>query len=265
MPLKPGIYPELSNKDYHADSALGSSMMSLLAKSPAHLKAYMDNPPTPTDDMVLGSGFDCKLTQPDLFDSQFVIWPKGYHRKEAKIREAEEAGLEWFKEANLPIIDAMVKVFRNHKIASTLLSEGESQVSYFWKHPKYGFVCKCRPDYLRYEIQIDLKSAKDASPEGFAKSIANYGYHRQSSHYRTGLAACHISVDDTVLIAQEKKPPYAIGIYRLSEEDLYLGYEQNKLIYKKYEKCLSTDKWEGYSPNIENISLPAWYVRKALI
>ena len=238
MPIKPGIYPELSNKKYHADPALGSSMMARVGKSGEHFKYFQDNPQKSTPTFELGDQYH------------------GY---------ALLNNLVGISDKNMEVVTGMVDALKNHPMASTLLSGGEPEVSYFWKHPKYGFMCKCRLDYLRIDIHIDLKSTVDASPEGFAKSIANFGYHKQSAHYRTGVAACHVSVDDTVLIAQEKKPPYAIGVYRLSEEDLYLGYEQNKLIYQKYEECLSTDKWPGYSPNIENISLPYWYVKNAKI
>ena len=265
MPIEPGIYPDLSNKAYHADPALGSSMMAMLAKSPAHLRSYLDDPVRLTPAFMFGSPYHCDVLQPHMFSSAYRFWPKGYHRKKEEREEVDAKGQEWVKEVDLIDIDNMIAVLKNNLVACSLLSGGETEVSYFWQHPKYGFICKARPDYLRTRIHICLKSSKDASPEGFPNSIANFGYHKQAAHYRSGLAACDVSVNHSVLIAQEKKPPYAIGIYRLSEEDLYLGHEENKLIYQKYEEALSTDKWEGYSANIENISLPQSYIRNAKI
>ena len=213
-PIEPGIYKGISNQEYHADPALGSSMMALLAKSPAHLKSYIDNPTDPTPAMILGA--------------EYHDYALGTSKEISKKNE--------------DIVKNMVEVLRSHPIASALLSGGEPEVSYFWKHPKLGFMCKARPDYRKDTILIDLKSTTDASPEGFSKALVNFRYIHQADHYMCGVAACGVPVEDFVIIAQEKKPPYAVAIYRLQEEDLYLGHEENKLIYQKYEECLSTNK-----------------------
>jgi len=232
-----GIYPDLSNEDYHADPALGSSMMSLLKKSPAHLRAYLKHPPEPTPAMKFGAEYHNYC-----LGGNYEITPK-----------------------NLPIIKDMYSVLKAHPIASKLLSGGEPEVSYFWRHRKYGFMCKCRPDYRKGNTIIDLKTTTDASPESFSRAIANFGYHRQGDHYLSGVAEHGIEAENFVIIAQEKKPPYPVAIYRLSEEDLYLGHLENDLIYQTYTQCKALKEWPGYPEKIQSIALPKWYFRQASI
>jgi len=162
---------------------------------------------------------------------------------------------------NGPIIHDMYDVLMSHPIASKLLRNGELEVSYFWKHPKYGFMCKCRPDYRKAKTLIDLKTTTDASPESFSRAIANFGYHRQGDHYLSGVAEHGLEAENFVIIAQEKKDPYPVAIYRLSEEDLYLGHLENDLIYQRYVECKSLNEWPGYPEKIQSISLPPWYIK----
>ena len=158
---------------------------------------------------------------------------------------------------------AMAEVLKNDECASGLLSGGEAEVSYFWKH-ELGFMCKCRPDYRKGSILIDLKTTKDSSEEGFPWELGNWGYHRQGDHYMCGVAANNVETENFIDIAQEKKYPYKVGIYRLEEQDLYLGHEENKLIYQKYGECISTQVWKEPS-RIKSVSLPQKYIKNAKI
>ncbi len=260
--MKQGIYPELSNGDYHADPALSHSMMEKLRKSPAHFKYYRENPGDPTNAMMFGSAYHCKILQPHLFHTLFEVVPKGGYKtlKDGKITIPETNKVS----GGYDDILAMAKALRERKVVSNLLSGGEAEVSYFWTH-KLGFSCKARPDYRKGNILIDLKTTIDASPEAFAKAIANFGYHRQGDWYMHGVAANKVEAEHFIIIAQEKKPPYEVGIYRLQEEDLYLAHIEDDLLCQKYEECSSTGNWSGYSHNIENISLPQWAVKQAKI
>jgi len=262
MPIKPGIYPELSNKDYHADGALSNSMMGKLYKHPEYLKAYFDKPPDATNAMMFGGAYHCKVLEPHLFDSLFEVVPKGGYKVTEKgiVTIPEKHGTS----GGYDDILAMAEVLKNDEVALNLLSGGEAEISYFWKHPKYGFMCKARPDYRKGEILIDLKTTKDSSEEGFPWEIGSWSYHRQGDHYMHGVAANKVETENFIIIAQEKKYPYKVGIYRLEEEDLYLGHEENNLIYQKYNECISTKVWKEPS-RIKSISLPQKFIRNAKI
>jgi len=264
MPIKPGIYPDLPNKVYHADTALSNSMMGLFYKDPERLKAYLDDlTRKATNAMMFGSAYHCYILERHLFDNLFEVVPKGGYK-------ITDKGITLIPESHgtsggYNDILAMAEALKNDEAASNLLlSGGEAEVSYFWKSPKYGFMCKCRPDYRKGNILIDLKTTKDSSEEGFPWEIGNWGYHRQGAHYMHGVAANKIETENFAIIAQEKKPPYIVRNYRLKEEDLYLGHLENERIYEKYAACISTKVWKEPS-KIRPISLPNKFVKNAKI
>lgn len=148
------------------------------------------------------------------------------------------------------------------------------------------------------DIIGDLKTTEDASPEGFAKSIANWRYDVQHAYYmdgtrlaleqgkcnppQEGKAELSVYWTDPVtgvlcrcrpdfwrgypkhfaFIAVEKKPPYAVGVYVLDSEGVEIGRAQYQHDLRIYAECVRTGEWPGYGDKIQTISLPAWHANK---
>lgn len=148
------------------------------------------------------------------------------------------------------------------------------------------------------DIIGDLKTTEDASPEGFAKSIANWRYDVQHAYYMDGTrlaleqgkctpphegkAELSVYWTDPVtgvlcrcrpdfwrgypkhfaFIAVEKKPPYAVGVYVLDSEGVEIGRAQYQHDLRVYAECVRTGEWPGYGDKIQTISLPAWHANK---
>lgn len=148
------------------------------------------------------------------------------------------------------------------------------------------------------DIIGDLKTTEDASPEGFAKSIANWRYDVQHAYYmdgtrlaleqgkcnppQEGKAELSVYWTDPVtgvlcrcrpdfwrgypkhfaFIAVEKKPPYAVGVYVLDSEGVEIGRAQYQHDLRVYAECVRTGVWPGYGDKIQTISLPAWHANK---
>lgn len=148
------------------------------------------------------------------------------------------------------------------------------------------------------DIIGDLKTTEDASPEGFAKSIANWRYDVQHAYYMDGTrlaleqgkctpphegkAELSVYWTDPVtgvlcrcrpdfwrgypkhfaFIAVEKKPPYAVGVYVLDSEGVEIGRAQYQHDLRVYAECVRTGEWPGYGDKIQTISLPGWHANK---
>lgn len=148
------------------------------------------------------------------------------------------------------------------------------------------------------DIIGDLKTTEDASPEGFAKSIANWRYDVQHAYYidgtrlaleqgkctppHKGKAELSVYWTDPVtgvlcrcrpdfwrgypkhfaFIAVEKKPPYAVGVYVLDSEGVEIGRAQYQHDLRVYAECVRTGVWPGYGDKIQTISLPGWHANK---
>lgn len=160
-----------------------------------------------------------------------------------------------------------------HPYAAKLLAmPGATEQSYYWIDERTGLLMRCRPDRRTDSgIIIDLKSTEDASPEEFARSIANYRYHVQEPLYVDGtneaIRQAQLDIPLSrfmVFIAVEKKPPYAVGVYKLDMESVDIGRMEYREDMTKIAKAVATDEWPGYGDTVQSISLPAWKKAQAL-
>lgn len=163
-------------------------------------------------------------------------------------------------------LHAMANAVHSHPAAGALLTgcPGEAEKSVYWNDAITGVLCRCRPDWWRDDnVIVDLKTTEDASPEGFAKSMANYRYDVQAAYYLDGVQqATGKRPKAFVFIAVEKKPPYGVGVYVLDSDSLELGRAQYQNDLRIYAECVRTGEWPGYGDKIQTISLPAWHANK---
>lgn len=160
----------------------------------------------------------------------------------------------------------MAAAVHAHPAAGSLLTScpGEAEKSVYWIDATTGVLCRCRPDWWRDDnVIVDLKTTEDASPEGFAKSMANYRYDVQAAYYLDGIQqATRKRPKAFVFIAVEKKPPYGVGVYVLDSDSLELGRAQYQHDLRVYAECERSGIWPGYGDKIQTISLPAWHANK---
>lgn len=163
-------------------------------------------------------------------------------------------------------IHAMRDAVMAHPAANALLTRtpGRAEQSIYWIDTITGTLCRCRPDWMRDDhLPIDLKTTEDASPEGFARSIAKFRYEVQAAFYLDGIeAATGKRPKNFVFIAVEKKPPYAVGVYVLDAETLEIGLGLYREDLATYTECAKANKWPGYGDKIQTINLPGWYANK---
>ena len=161
-----------------------------------------------------------------------------------------------------------------HPSANKLLTKvpGKAEVSAYWHDPETGELCRVRPDWWREDGYIvDLKTTTDASPEGFAKSVANWNYHVQAPYYMEGMtyAAMQAEIEIApikgfVFLAVEKDAcvvngeSKGVGVYILDEDAIQQGRNEFRKNLNTYVRCSNENKWPGYSSKVEKLSLPKW-------
>jgi len=156
-----------------------------------------------------------------------------------------------------------------HPTTGGLLTQGDAEVSMFWRDEEFGIWCRGRCDYMTHfgglPTIVDVKKSADGSPEEFARSAFKYGYHRQDPWYREGwanLLGCDPGDIDFVFAVVEPEPPYLVATYRIAEEHAGLGREQNRVARQRYRDCVKSGIWPGYSEEIEDLELPRYGVQR---
>ena len=267
--VRAGIIKGISNEAYHKASGVSKSQLDQFAKSPAHYLASLTTPRKETPAMRIGSIFHGMILEPERV--KIAVAPVCDKRtKEGKATwEAfclENAGAEIVTAEEGEMLNGMVASVMAHPAARALLSgPGIAEGSCWWNDEQSGELCRCRPDFYRADlgIVVDLKSTEDASPEGFARSIAKYGYHRQNAMYVDGVeSATGDFVKGFVFVVTEKAAPYCTAVYSLDMQGIEIGRDQYKRLLLDLADCKIAKKFPGYSDRVETLSLPAWEVRK---
>jgi hypothetical protein len=249
----------LANVDYHADPAVSASHLHAIAQSPYHYWARFLDPDRkqvePTAAMRLGTLVHCAVLEPDELSKRYgVCLPRNTKAGKEMAAEMEAAGIEAVTASDMALATAMAASVRSHQEAAMLLRAGRAEQSFWWDDPTTSLRCKCRPDWYNGTTVVDLKTTTDASPAGFAKSVATFRYHVQASHYLAGLHGA----ERFVFIAVEKSYPYAVAVYELDADALSIGSQLQKRDLQLIADCRSISEWPGYGNTCQMLSLPKW-------
>ena len=247
-----------SNADYHADPAVSASHLHAVAASPYHYWSRFLAPGRPpsvqTAAMKLGSLTHSAVLEPDQLASRYGIAPdRRTNAGKAAVAVMEAAGIEAVTAPEMEQAMAMAASVRSHQAAAALLRDGKAEQSFWFDDVATGLRCKCRPDWYTGNTIVDLKTTVDASPKGFAKSVAQWRYHVQQSHYLAGTFA-----ERFVFIAVEKSYPYAVGVYELDADAVQFGDYERRNNLQTIADCRAISEWPGYGNTIQPLSLPKW-------
>jgi exodeoxyribonuclease VIII len=253
----------ISNADYHADPAISASQLKEIGRSPYHYwSRYLDPDRTPTiatSAMKLGSLTHCAVLEPDKLSKRYGITPdRRSNAGKALAAEMEATGIEAVTAQEMEQALAMAASVRSNSTAALLLSNGQAEQSFWWDDVSTGLRCKCRPDWLSADgaTIVDLKTCVDASPAGFAKSVAQWSYQVQSAHYLCGTLAKRF-----IFVAVEKSFPYAIGVYELDAQAMVHGAVLRHNALQILQDCKAVNSWPGYTDGIQTLQLPGWALK----
>lgn len=275
--IKPGLYPDITNEQYHKGPGISSSGVKLIIeKSPLHYwERYLNpkrEPDKETPDMLLGSLVHTMVLEPDNLERDWAVEPDVNKRTKAGREEVaafykRNQGKKIVSRDSLSRAEAIASAVRRHPKAAKIFEDGVHEQSLYWVDPDTGVLCKCRPDWWRSFMLADLKTTIDASEDGFQRAVFNFGYHISAAMYLDGVKE-HTGepLEDFVFSVVEKEPPYAVANYRINEEDIAIGRKQYKQALETYARCMEkgTERrhWPGYPLEIQPISLPPWARRK---
>ena len=250
----------MSNEQYHAHHALGSSSIKTVAtKSLAHWKGQVrkDSPA-----FALGSAVHAELLEPE---KQLLV--RGPETRRGKAwsegkAEADEQGKIFLTESDFDLAKDMSNACLDNRMANHLLMNPAmiAEASFFATCPDTGLELKTRPDGLIMDsgIVLDIKTTQDVSPQGFDRTIRNFGYDLQSAFYMYILKLCDVRVDNFIFIGIEKDKPHVTACYELSE--MYLRHAHNRMMDTLHliKRAQDEDHYGTQWPDLGTVHLPAW-------
>ena len=255
----------MSNDEYHAHHALGSSDVRRLMISPLHFEGR-EEPTVRPSYFTFGSAVHTGYLEPDKFENEYRPKPlevdgKGPRTNHYKEWMGSQMGIEWMSAEDYDKALKVVEASLEHPISGEMF-KGEVTVegSVFFK--LNDVPCKARPDLVttvgRGVDVLDLKTTTDASPSGFSKTVGNLGYHIQEWVYRKALNSIGLEVGRFIFLAVEKTAPFATASYTLNQEDVEMAGERVYEALDKYKRAKETDVWEGYPRETTELFVPSW-------
>lgn len=269
-PTTPGLYPNVPESVYHGDpNSLSSTGVRLLvkpggpAKFQGEVREHNDDFDigTAAHTLLLGTGAGIKVVDADTW--------QGKEAKAARIQARAEGKVPMLRkqyDATRAMVDAALE---QPEVAELFPGDptGVAEMSAYAMDLKTWVMLRARFDYLilrpdRHVKVVDYKTSKDASPRGFARSAADYGYHVQEAHYRRVLEALGYVVDEFVFLAQEKTPPYLTCLHQFDTAAIRAGDEIVTAGAELFDQCREANKWPGYGDETNSMSLPYWASRE---
>ena len=211
----PAILPDLPTPDYHSRSEVSSTQLNTLdASTPAHFKGAKRKE---TPAMRFGTLVHIAVLEPHNLELSYIAI-EGDRRTKAvkeKVAEAQNAGLEIVSVEDMDRARRIADAVHALPDARALLEDPNRMIesTVLWRDRGDGIACRARPDLVAQNVCVDLKTARDASPTGFADAAARLRYPVQAAHYMAGLEAAFTACDAFVFVAVEPEPPFAAAIY----------------------------------------------------
>ena len=255
----------MSESDYRNAPGVNVSALKKMRLSPAHYKFAREETESDKHNAALIIGTLVHRAKLEPHRLCYVVRPPEYDSWRTK------ASQQWREWQTLPAVtpeeeqdvlrcvDALEKL----ELLTELCARGNTEVSAFKRH-RAGLMLKGRADLVAVDDDgvtwiVDLKTVPEegASPEAFARKIADLDYHQQAAHY------CDLfGTDKFIFVAVEKKGFPGVAAYQLSPRALEIGRRTNDALLTQLARANETGEWIGYQPGVQEIDLPAWKVKQ---
>jgi len=148
----------------------------------------------------------------------------------------------------------------------TALQRGEPEMSVVTEYESdYGpMMLKGRMDlYDRKTGTIwDVKTTRDASPEGFGRLAFSYGYIRQAGFYRLLCELEGLPFEEFRILAIEPTAPFLNATYSIPKEYTRWGKEVGIAALERLARCREINDWPGYGDG--ELTVPDYAAREIM-
>lgn len=226
--------------------------------------------------LAIGTLLHEAMQHGDGWAKRYAVRPEGIDRRTKAGKEAfaqwidtlpkDAKVLESATEANAVVtVDEMRRSILSHPVGSLLArTPGESEVQLIADGRKARLDKVCMGDDGKSDkpvplMIVDWKSTVDASPSGFARSAAKYGYHQQAAWYVAMLERVQGVRVPFVFVAVESAAPYSVGVYQLVPDQLEAATTINEDIVTRYKAYVAAGASRHHTGDtIESLTLPEW-------
>lgn len=247
-----------SNRSYFQLPGVSSHALIEMTRTPLHCWAKYVDPDRadeePTAAMRFGTLVHALVLTPATFADEFVLADsinRRTHQGKADYAALVASGqLVVFREEYAAAL-AIVKAIKRHPVAGGLFRVGEPEKTVVVEREPHLWPLKGRLDWLAPQPAIvELKTATDASREGFLHAVYRHGYHLSAAYYRMLVSRATGTPEDAIshtFVVVETQRPYAVAVYPTSERLLAAGRDSWETNLARFDECWVANDWPSYS------------------
>lgn len=271
--IAPGVY-DMENEEYHSSVGISRSGIMEFLKTPYHFYDKYnnqrerfeycgdENEEEPGKSLMIGNAVHTYLLEKKEFFNRYSLdFNVEKRSKEGKelyaLLQSESAGKTKLSSKDYYLIKNIAESVEKHEHAPKLIANSIYEKSIYWVDKDTQLLCKVRPDIWNKKYIADIKTTACGSENAFKNAVPKYGYHIQAAMIFDGIKEAtgeeHTSF---IFIAVEKKRPFAVAIYELSEEAINVGRFIYKQALMSIRDFMDKNTWPSYEYQI--INLPSW-------
>lgn len=284
--LAPGIHHGIDEDFYHQDrlcespTLSRSEMVTLIDESPLHCwtkhprlgNRVVDDPNKKMDlgsachAIALGSGKGIGVVEADSWRTNDSKAQRDAFRAEGKIPLLTQD----FADAT-QVVQALKVRLKEFGMFEPFY-KAKSEVVLLWKESEHC-MGRAMADKLLIDeeakraIFFDTKFCESANPTWLGKHYGDMNYHVQRGWYRHGLEVLRPDLAGRitwVFLNQETSYPFAMVPCDIDGQFLAIGDSKWRRAVKRWEECISTDKWPAYTNGILNLEPPKWLLSQEM-
>lgn len=255
--------------EYHARPELSSTGARRILDSPARFRYFEDNPQPAKQVFDVGSAAHTKILGVGAttveYPARFLTPSGNLTTRRDMVDEIADWTTEQRDNGLIPIVADDAR--RVDRMAEAVLADADArqvlesiqgrEVSIIQE--VQGVPCRARFDMYDGINAGDLKTARDASPRGFNRSVGSYGYHIQQAFYSdVHYAETGDPLRSFKFIVVEAAAPHMVGVYEL--DPMWMDVAAGKVFNARetYKRCVETNEWPGYGA--ATLTAPTWAV-----
>jgi exodeoxyribonuclease VIII len=251
---------DMTNEDYHARPEISSSDVKAVAsKSLAHWKGKVWKD---SSAFALGSAVHALVLEPEK--NLVIRGPEDRRGNKWKIDKlaADIDGKILLTEGDYDLAQAIAAPLINHEVVKGFISQPDfvAEGSFFATDPVTNVKIKCRPDGFvpSSGVVFDIKTTRDASPDGFPREIRSYNYDLQAAFYLRCLRAAGYDANTFIFVCVEKEAPYAVCLHALTDRYLEAADLRVTETLEKIHRAEAAGVFQTGWPLINHCDLPRW-------
>lgn len=250
------ITSSMSNSDYHKHAAVSRSQLwKFYSKTPAHSQEKV----IPTSAMDFGSGLDCALLEPDIFDTKIIRGPE------------DRRGKKWSDLVTaLPhciiltatdydnVLRARDSARKHPLIKKFMDSVPQYQRSAFAIDEATGLQLRVRPDAYSpsMELMIDLKTSRFINQFQWEGQATDLGYHLQEAMYsEVWQKSGGGNVSAFAFFVIENEAPFSAQVFEFKPESVEEGKAILRTVLPKWKTCSDAGIWPGPPTEVQQVSI----------